>query len=407
MTNLQKFCWYLDDLPSPRHFLKWNYYFSVSSILARKVWLTNIDDAPIFANLYLVVVAPPGVGKSLPAIMTKKMLATLKEIKVIPGTDKIDTVNLVNFLPDSLTVERLIESLASHVESIKVSDNPKKFYVHSSGTFYIVEELTGLFKTKQEDLIDFLTLGWNGGDFKRETKSGDRNTITQMCLNLFGCTTTDRLAQGINSNLISQGFTARTIFLYGHKAFHRKPGINPGADQRAAMEEVKKHWRSLGKLVGQVSQPPEVTEWINNWLVNGYSNKLNKDKKLEDYYGRKDHHLKKMAMVCHFAEKTTMTLEVEDFEIALKELELIEIDMHLALKSLGRNPIHTLAESIKHGLENNGGLSKKKILALYFDGGNADEIQQAIDHKLTIGEFKTHEADGIVIYTINRDEDNK
>lgn len=401
MTNRQKFEWYLNDLCSPRHFLTWNYYFSISSVLARKVWFSH--DSPIFPNLYMIFVGPPSVGKSWPADMTKKMLEGIKELVVIPGTEKTEWKNLVNFSPDSLTVERLIESLASSIESIKISDNPKKHYVHSSMSFAITEELTNLFKQKQEDLVDFLVAGWNGGSFKRETKSGDRFNIQQMCINFLGCTTPDRLAKCVNSDLISQGFTSRTLFIYGDKPYHRVPEFNATVEQRAALEEVKKHWKAIGRLVGQVLISHAARDWLHNWIKYKMDSILNQDKKLEDYYGRKYHHLVKMAMICHFSEKTTMTLDVEDFEEALKQLELIEVDMNKALKSMGRNPIHTLAEAIKKGIEAAGqsGMSYRKILADYFDGGNKEEINQALEHKVLIGEFKTFNNGKENVYQIN------
>lgn len=401
MTNQEKFCWYLDDLCSPRHFLKWNYKFSISSILARKVWFSH--DAPIFPNLYCIFVGPPSIGKSLPAEMTKREVEKMKELVVIPGTEKTEWRNLVNLSPDSLTVERLIESLANIVDSIKVSDNPKKFYVHSSMTFYITEELTNLFKTKQEDLVDFLVAGWNGGGFKRETKSGDRFNIQNMCINFLGCTTADRLAKCVNSDLISQGFTSRTLFIYGEKPYHRVVEINASAEQRKALEEVKEHWKKVGRVLGQVNLSLDARAWLDDWIKFRMDKYSNRDKKLEDYYGRKYHHLVKLAMVNHFSEKTTMTLDVEDFEGGLKDLELNEVDMHKALKSMGRNPVHTLAEDIKRGIEQAGtaGLSYRKILATYFDGGNKEEINQALEHKTLVGDFKTYNNGKENVYQIN------
>lgn len=401
MTNEEKFCWYLHDLPSPRHFLQWNYRFAVSSILARKVWFGN--DAPIFPNLYLIFVGPPSVGKSLPASMTKQLLESCKEVRVIPGTEKTETRQIINFSPDSLTVERLIESLASCVESIKISENPKKFYVHSSMTFSITEELTNLFKTKQEDLVDFLVAGWNCGGFKRETKSGDRFNIQQMCINFLGCTTVDRLAKCVNSDLVSQGFTSRTLFLYGDKPYHRVSEIKASADQRQALDEVKKHWKELNKLVGQIHLTPEAKEWLDLWIKSKMDSHINKDKKLEDYYGRKYHHLIKCAINAHFRDSLSLKIEVEDLEEADKDLALIEVDMHKSLRSLGRNPIHTLAEDIKRGLEN-GPMSRKRILVLYFDGGNHEEIGQALEHKTLVGEFQTYNGpDGQIWYKLSEE----
>lgn len=408
MTNQEKFENYMHDVCSPRHFIRWNYLFSISSILARKVWLTDIDALPVFPNLYVVVVAPPGVGKSVVADITKKKLAALKSVEQLPGGKNI-IKNLVTYSPDTLSIERLIESMANKVDSLKISDGPPpKFYIHSSMTFLITEELTVLFKSKQESLVDFLTSGWNCGEFKQELKTNNqRYNIRNMCINFMGCTTVERLAKCVNSDLISQGFTARTIFLYADKKFHIKAGFNPTEEAKEGFKDVEAHWKKLGKLLGQITISPEASEWYDNWLLKESGRVLNKDKKLEDYYGRKDHHLKKLAIVMHYREKTTMVLDVEDFVEAKRELELNEMDMHKALRSLGRNPIHTLAEDIKRGLEHstNGGMSSIRILATYFDGGNAEEIKLALEHKVTVGEFRTYNKGNLLMYQINREEE--
>jgi len=355
---------------------------------------------PTFCNLYVINVGPPGVGKSVPAEITKGHLEKLKELVVVPGTDRTNLKNLVNFAPDSLTAERLIESMSNSTESIKVCDNPKKFYVHCSITFYLTQEVTILLKKNEDFLVDFLTSGWSGTSFKRETKKGDRFNIQQMCVNFFGTTTEDRLAKCLNYDIISEGFTARTIFLYGDSKYHNKDFL-PSPDQRAALEEIKTHWKKLSKVFGQITLDKEAEEWRDYWKEHRQDKHGNQEKKLQHFFSRRLHHLDKMAMVCHFGEKLTLVLDTEDYEKAERELLCVEKDMHKALKSMGRNPIHVLAEEIHRRIEQLGTMSGKRIVADHFSGGNADEIRAALEHKVLIGEFKTYNEGNILMYQLN------
>jgi hypothetical protein len=385
MTNYQKYSAYLYDVCSPRQFIRWNYYFSISSILARKVWFS--EDSKIFPNLYIVNVGPPSVGKSWPATLTRELLDGMKDVKIIPGTEKLLETPLVNLSPQSLTTERLYDLLADSVESIKFQDDPPKFYVHSSISFYHTEELTTLFQKNQDSLVDFFVQGWNGGSFKRETKASGKANIQNMCINLCSCTTVNRLADCMASKLMTEGFTSRVLFIYGDKPFHRVPIFKPDAEKRAGLKEVKEHWKELGKVFGEVKLSSAAHEWLAEWITKRMDIHLNKDKRLEDYYGRKYHHLVKMAMVCHFSESLSMTLGVEDFEEALRQLELVEVNMHRALKGMGANPLHRLAEEIRNYLEANGPTTYKKLLAEFFDGGNHEDIEKAVQHKVIVGDF--------------------
>lgn len=394
MSNRELFRQFMWGTCSPRHFLDWNYYFAISSILARKVWL--FEDSKIFPNLYIIFTGKPSVGKSWPAELTRQHLESIVEFSSKKDTEDNESItekSLVNLAPQSLSVERLYEICEASVESRLVQDKPKKFYMHSSLTFYHTEELTTLFQKNQETLVDFFVQGWNGGSFKRETKQNGKVNITNMCLNLCSCTTPNRLADCLASKLMTEGFTSRCIFIHGEEPFHRQPVFKPTAEEREGLKRVKEHWKQVGKCFGEVKLTQGAVDWLHDWIKNGMDNVGNKDKKLEDYYGRKYHHLTKMAMVTHFAESTTMELTEADFILALKELELVEKHMHKSLKSMGANPLHKIAEDIKNYLKQRGDSSWKTIVAEFFDGGNHEDINQALGHLELVEEIKSFSND--------------
>ena len=52
-----------DERPSPEIFRKWAAITTLSGALEKRVWCTT-KAGPQFANLYTMLVAPPGIGKS-------------------------------------------------------------------------------------------------------------------------------------------------------------------------------------------------------------------------------------------------------------------------------------------------------------------------------------------------------
>ena len=376
MTNFEKFHFYLKDLESPTHFITWNFLYSISSTLARRVWLGN--DFQTYPNIYLIFVGRPSIGKTLPATKTTEILQELKTLIVEDGN--VFEKQVVNISASSTTIEALYEDLAHSIELIKICDKPPKKYVHSSMSFCIGDEMGTLFRDKQTDLITFMTQGWDCvSRFVRRTVSGGETEIVNMCINFLGCCTQDWLAKNVNTGLMEQGFTSRAIFLYGDKPRHRTTTLKVDIEQRKAINEFKEHLKKIAKLCGEIKfsplDTPEAYEWFDNWVHNRMDKIINIDKRVEHYYGRKKRHLMKIAMLCHFAEKTTMQLDLEDFQQALRLLEEAEVDMHQALLAIGRNPVHSLALKIKEYVKNRKQVTWNRILVDHFDGGNKQEIE--------------------------------
>ena len=391
----------MKDLESPALFVDWNFYYAISSTLSRRVWLGS--DFRTYPNLYLIFVGRPAIGKTVPATKTTEILQSLKTLEIIDGN--IFEKQVVNISASSTTLEALYQDLARAVEKIKLCDKPLKLYIHSSMSFCIGDEMGTLFREKQNDLVTFLTQGWDCVErFSRRTKNCGDVEILNMCINFLGCCTPDWLSKNVNSGLLEQGFTSRAIFLYGEKHRKRTTILSVNADQRAAIDEFKEHLKKIAKLSGEIKfskvDTPEAFEWFDNWVHNRMDKYVNNDRRLEHYYGRKKRHLMKAAMLCHFADKITMQLEVEDFEAGLKILEDAEEDMHLALLSIGRNPLHQLSLKIKDQIKTRKQLSYNRILVDNFDGGNKQEIDDSINFLLDTGQIIVNEIAGKRLFSL-------
>lgn len=394
MTNLQKWEYYLKDLESPNHYIRWNWFYAISSALARKVWL---DDSKIYPNMYLIFVGPPAVGKSLPADKAVEMLADLVE----DNNGKVESV--VNISPDSVTLESLFQQLSAASRTIRMPDGTA--YSHASMSFCLAEELAVLFRDKSNDLVQFLTQGYACGNFKRTTKHQGNDSIRNMCINLLGCCTPDWIRDNVSSGMIAQGFTSRVIFLYGERARHRIHEIKFNHDQLAKLNELKHYIRQVAKATpGQLKITPEADEWRKNWVATKMDKPFNSDKRLEYYNSRRKIHLYKLAIVKHYSEKLDNTLTVDDFISADRELLLIEPEMHKALASSGTNPLNAIAEAIKTSLRLRGPQAARKILIDHYHMGDEEEQAKAINYLISTSQITSTNEDGIFKYhPVNED----
>lgn len=337
MSFLEKYHYYLKDLESPNHYIDWNFYFSIAACLSRKVWWGDYTDFPVFGNLYLIFVGPPATGKSLPAVRTVEILRGIKYIRINPDTQKEETKDAINIAPDASSLEGMWRRMAEATTSFVLDPGPpKKVRSHTSMAFCCGEELGTLFRKNTDDLVMFLTAGYNCGNFVYAPKHDRTDSMNNMCVSLLGCCTMDWIKKNVSNELIGNGFTSRVIFIYGERPRQRTPQIKIDDDQRKAILEVREHWKLISQLVGEVKMTPDAKIWFDDWVINRQDKEhTNKHPCLDYYYGRKKIHLVKCAMLQHFGESTDMVLTLRDFEIALARLNYIELDMHKALNHAG------------------------------------------------------------------------
>jgi len=68
--------------------------------------------------------------------------------------------------------------------------------------------------------------------------------------------------------------------------------------------------------------------------------------------------------------------------------------MHRALLSVGRNPIHVLALTLKDYIKIKKKVTWKRILIDFYDSGNEEEIQQALQFLENTGQITSATEEG-------------
>lgn len=365
MTNLDRWRIYCQDLESSNEYIDWTFYAVISSALQRRVCLDQIPHIaigrPLFPNLYIIFIGPPGIGKSSSASVAVELFKAFGGFASLEEHSK----RLIKVAPSSLTFEQLLRYMNNNYTIYKLPDqyqsataaSAKKLthYLSTPLAFFAVEELGSLFRESSPDVVKFVCEGYDCGDYHRETKTQGTDFIKNMCVMLFGCATPDWIEEVSKNGLLRQGFTARTIFLWSDSRRHLRTFWRfDRPEQQTAWKELQEHVKKLTQLYGPVHFSNEAREWIINWYEKGGETKaLNKAKCLVDYYNRKKVHLLKMSMVQHFAEHCSTTIELPTVEKALAFLESVEPTMHKALLgSQSENPAHRVALMIEDLLVN-------------------------------------------------------
>lgn len=378
-TNLERFRYICKDLPSPDIFIDLDFYFMISSCLARKVWIG--DEGHIFRlypNLYLIFVSPPGIGKSMPAHAAHYLLDTLTETKQDKKTKNYYVTKLLNLAPDAISYEKLI--IRAHSASEIIKDTNGKPYHHSSTTFCIADELGLLFHDNTKRIVLFLNKGWDCHDFEDDyIKRGDLK-IMNMCINFLGCAVPRFMRDLVSTNLLDDGFIARVLFVYGDKKRQNPTSIKNTKEQVFEGKIIQKHLRKLATLpASEIKYTPEAYEWLDNWTKTKLDKVINEHPKLAYYNSRRQPHLIKLAINIHYSESLLPFIEVEDLVRAESLLLKLEVNMHLALVGSGENPNYNVSLDILKFLQSKGPSTRQTIKIKFYSQADVDKLDSIMD----------------------------
>jgi hypothetical protein len=407
MTIQENWNIYCENIPSPQPFLDWSFYSMIGAALQRRVWIGDIRAKPLFPNLYTVLVADPGVGKTQATDPVMRFLSHwkrgAKENKdvffdqheynnVAKKTQEEPT--LIQIAPNATTYEALCRSFSRCISAFMPPNSnngsPTIPYVHSSLCFNL-DELSSLLRRHSDDVVNFLLQAYDCSSYSYESVGRGKDYIKNPCLSILAGTTPDFLKRvfGTQDALLSGGLASRIIFVYADEPRFRTSFPLPMKDhQHEAGKVVLDHIKKLTEVYGYVDFGPEALAFFDDWWKNiEPKTRVNNHPKLKDYYARKNINVIKLATALWFGENTTTKVVdgVKWLQRAIDIFDATERDMHKVLQFEARNPVAGLAKQILNYIKANEGeigLSKRDIVVEFFGEGSTEEIDQALNFML-------------------------
>lgn len=395
MTNLERWRLYNRDLFSPDVFIDWGWYSLVGAVLERRVYYDN-DTNPLYANQYVLLVGPPGVGKGL--VMGKciefiRHFKKKKAYKVDANVQKAlagmagrhidDDEYTFSLAADSTTFESL---LVETVRNKKMVVNSKGAPEAQSCMYFVLDEYTSIFKQHADDMITFLQTAWTCKDYIRRTKHQGTDILKNPCFNLIGGTTPSEFAKLLRREIIGAGIMARTVIVYGHA--NRSRGIKlpaPDDHQLMAKQELLKWIEHLSHVRQCVRYTAEAEEYLQTWY-NSSEYRLNNNQHLDEYAVRKLTHVHKLAMCMHFSDEGyEADLGIDTLKRAIAELARIEPMMHIALQS-GRNELSPIAQQIMAFISRYPtGVEENELLGQFMSDVRQSELVEILQTAMAVG----------------------
>lgn len=309
-------------LPSPHIFRKWGAISAVAGALERKVWMKmHKGRMTLYPNLYVTLVGPPGVGKTVAISEIQALWRKLPDHHVAPS---------------SLTKAALIDTLnEAHRRIMRPHDTPN--FLEFNSLLIPSNELGVLIPQYENEFMNVLTDIYDCKLYHERRRGGDLNIeIKSPQINFLAGTTPSYLNGVMPEGAWDQGFIARMFLIYSGENTTRSL-FSSGEDNEPTDEELQALGRDLkdiSELYGKMKFSEGAVAMAEHWhLLNGPP--IPTHPKLQHYNSRRtNQHIIKLAMVASASRSTDLIIEPEDFQTALNWLLEAEACMPDIFKSM-------------------------------------------------------------------------
>ena len=373
-------------METPTSFACWNALYLISSVIRRDVWLQWFPK-PLFANLYVIMVAPPRIcGKTTVANFTGRILREFPEKILSPVLREAKTPKIIQ---NKATPEALIKLLEPRRATVAIGSRVVTIE-HGSQVSVIVPELeTFLGRQKyNEGLIGLLMDIYDCHD-NWEYSSVAHGTVAlkNSYVSFLGGTTADGLEMSISDAAFGVGFMSRVIITYEPRSTrcYPRPMATMGAPTIGELCE-RLAWIATNHR-GEYDMEVEAWAYYEDWY-RAHRKKIEEGGEKAKLLYRMDNTLLKLALLvrCNRYEvgnKITM----KDFMTALQIMEATYRRAWEALDAVGGSEYHRHLRAAEGKIRDSGKVARRELLTT-IRWMNSKECTQAMNQLFQEGKIR-------------------
>lgn len=268
----------------------------------------------VYPNLFVLLVAPPGVGKSAGMFYGRQIAKATKKLKVAP---------------DDMTKAALIDNVAK-AKQTKIYPPKLMLEYHSLSIF--ADELGVFLPAHDTSFLSVMNKLFDNPDDYDESRRGREtdHALVNPQANLLAGTQPDFLANLLPSEAWGMGFMSRMLMVYAGKSPRPKLfGKRFRVDTTALVEDL----RTVAELHGEIEWEPEAEEELVNWYETGMAPEP-QHSKLKHYLPRRILTMLKLSLISSVSRGTNMIIEKIDVQRAREWLLEIEALMPDVFKDM-------------------------------------------------------------------------
>jgi Ni2+-binding GTPase involved in maturation of urease and hydrogenase len=270
--------------------------------MERKVW-ARTKGSNLFPNTYIVLVGPPGVGKSTVLSLAESMLRRIPNIFVAPS---------------SLTTAALVDTVVIAKRQV-ITPGHQEPVMEFNALDIIASELGVFLPAYDPPFMNTLTKLYDGEHYEERRRTGKVNhlIIEKPLLNILGGTTPSYLNSFLPDGAWDQGFTSRTVFVYSSQIIKNDIWADEEAEDhgRQLLEDLVADLKSIVNCHGKITWSSDCMQALTEWDHDDLR-PAPEHAKLAHYNSRRLAHTIKLCAVASMARSGGRFVSLSDFETA-------------------------------------------------------------------------------------------
>jgi len=307
------------ETSSPRIFRLWGAISTIAGAMERKTYVRTLKSR-LYSNMYVVLVAPPGVGKTEVTWRIRKLWESLDDHHIART---------------SVTKASLIDELAEATRRIVTPENHKNPVTTFNSLLLCINELGVLLPAYENEFMNTLTDLWDCKHYSERRRTAKLEIdIANPQLNFLAACTPSYLMHVLPEGAWDQGFLSRTMLVYSGerqlRSLFAESDINE--DEYNLLEE---HLAEIASLFGEIKFEKASAVAMDHFHMTDGEPKPDHPK-LISYNIRRTVHLLKLCMVASVSRSNELVITMEDFERALNWMTEVELYMPDIFKAMSQ-----------------------------------------------------------------------
>jgi len=373
---------YANDDFVPEKFNLWSALSIVAGSLERKVWLPWSDTFSYYPNIYVLLVAMPGVGKST---ALNKAIGLLQEMD--------EAQHKLKLIPSQVTEAKFIE-IMGHSSPFEIGT---RIHQQSSG-YYWASEASNSLRNIYGDFIACLTDFYDCPPYwEKATLKDDKITLRNIALNLIAGSTFDYLGKLVTSDNIMGGFASRLFYVVQREKLNRSQKFQLGAKtpeqlqaRRVFRAKLIEDLARIHQMTGPFTADAEFGAAWEAWYPNFETRRQQiESERLQSLIVRTNGNALKLAMLFSAAESNDKILRLRHWQRAIDLVEEMNAEIPLIFREAQANS----------SAENQGGLNQA-IFKYLASNGNAVPLTRLKRQVALISQAPPYKVDSTINYLI-------
>lgn len=361
---LTSFMDYTASMSAPKLFRQWTGLSMLSAALERKVWIET-ELGHLYPNLYVFLVSPPGVGKTVLTSMSIRAIKALSGHKV--ASSSITRATVVEELNEAERHAAGITGGASKFNSLYICSN-------ELGTLLPAYDLE--FMSKLTEIYDCHPYSERRRDRRHNAE------IPRPQLNILAATQPGFLSSMLPEVAWEQGFLSRAILVYSGELI-RKSLFAKSKHNDVLWEKLISDLKTIGNVAGELLFTQEAADLLDNFYMGGHKETAPNHPKLHHYNTRRPAHIMKLMQVSAMSRGDEKLLTEADFIRALDWLIEAESTIPNIFKSMqSGGDSQVLRDAWHYCFEYNArsgeGIPKEKILTFLSNRVPSEKVERIL-----------------------------